>query len=165
MKEREKKKTRNWYFLLWWPCNFYADAESSESVEYSSYVLSKTFLLHCSAITDCMKNRLKTTLETGVHCWRSWLLHCKKKKKMKKGKTLSMLTVLSKLKTSFWSDVSSVIDQGLISRFVFTTESLDQATLLETQWARLTLCSSFSYLTAKKVKLIRWNAQIQSVLL
>ena len=114
MKEREKKKTRNWYFLLWWPCNFYANAESSKSVEYSSYVLSKTFLLHCSAITDCMKNRLKTTLETGVHCWRSWLLHCKKKKKMKKGKTLSMLTVLSKLKTSFWSDVSSVIDQSKV---------------------------------------------------
>ena len=114
MKEREKKKTRNWYFLLWWPCNFYADAESSESVEYSSYVLSKTFLLHCSAITDCMKNRLKTTLENRRALLAQPASSLQEEKKMKKGKTLSMLTVLSKLKTSFWSDVSSVIDQSKV---------------------------------------------------
>lgn len=114
MKEREKKKTRNWYFLLWWPCNFYADAESSESVEYSSYVLSKTFLLHCSAITDCMKNRLKTTLENRRALLAQPASSLQEEKKMKKGKTLSMLTVLSKLKTSFWSDVSSVVDQSKV---------------------------------------------------
>ena len=37
---------------------------------------------------DCSygnNNKLETlhekSLETGVHCWHSWLLHCKKKKK------------------------------------------------------------------------------------